>query len=183
MLKLNYKGQEISLDESCRIDLGSVKTDTLTSTGWCATHRELDDAYFKVSGNNSEVVIMKEATLEILLDWICDREGDNRGNIRINCANFHYGEPRPLRVIRCVIPFRDCIVKSVRCSKNGCYSIYDVWIEMPDLSINAEYDRIVDAMFADLEKIKEQMEVDIAFKVSRQELEMSERILKMFRGD
>ena len=42
MFKLKYKGQEIELDKGCRIDWDSIKTSTISTVGWCATHEEME---------------------------------------------------------------------------------------------------------------------------------------------
>ena len=37
-----YEGKEIGLDKDCRIDYDSVKTDTMSSIEWNATHEDME---------------------------------------------------------------------------------------------------------------------------------------------
>lgn len=42
MLMINHKGKEIGLDEDCRIDFDSVKTNTMPSIEWNSTHEDME---------------------------------------------------------------------------------------------------------------------------------------------
>ena len=130
-----------------------------------------------------DIKMSDDATLEELLEWIADREGNREGNVRINCSNYNFNENHPLKGFIHVFPFRECVVtKGIYSVHNGKY-LYDVIINMPDLSIKTEYDKIAYALWDDFEKVKKEMLERAPLKWSKLEAERSRSWLKTLRGD
>lgn len=123
------------------------------------------------------------ATLEKLLEWIVDREGNQEGNIRINSSSYNFNENHPLKKFIHVFPFRECVVtKGIYSVHNGKY-LYDVIIKMTDLSIKADYDKIADALWDDFEKAKKEILERAPLRWVKMEAELSRSMVKTLRGD
>lgn len=130
-----------------------------------------------------DIKISDDTTLKELLEWIANREGEQEGNIRINCSNYHFNGKHLLKHFIHVFPFRECVVtKGIYSVHNGKY-LYDVIIKMPDSSIKADYDKIADALWDEFEKVKKEILERAPLKWAKMEAECSRSLVKTLRGD
>jgi hypothetical protein len=130
-----------------------------------------------------DIKISDGTTLKELLEWIANREGEQEGNIRINCSNYNFNGKHLLKHFIHVFPFRECVVsKGVYSIHNDKY-LYDIMIRMPDLSTKDERDKVVDTLFDDFEKAKEELLSKAPLKWAMMEAELSRIMVKNLRGD
>ena len=130
-----------------------------------------------------DIKISDDTTLEELLEWIADREGEQEGNIRINCSNYNFNGKHLLKHFIHVFPFRECVVsKGIYSIHNDKY-LYDIVIRSPVLSTKDERDKMVDTLFDDFEKAKEELLSKAHLKWAMMEAELSRSMVKTLRGD
>lgn len=130
-----------------------------------------------------DIKMSDDTTLEELLEWIANREGEQEGNIRVNCSNYHFDGNHLLKHFIHIFPFREGVVsKGIYSIHNGKY-LYDIMIRMPDLSTKGERDKIVDKLFDDFEKAKEELLSKALLKWAKMEAEHSRGMVKTLRGE
>ena len=137
---------------------------------------------FKLIPRSFEVEIPFNATLEELIGWIANREGAREGNVRINCSNYYFNEEHPIDFFAYICPFRECLVtKAIYSNHNGKY-LYDIMIKMPDISTDTEYDKVVDIMFDDFERAKEELLRLAPLKWARLNAKAAKDLLNKLKG-
>jgi hypothetical protein len=137
---------------------------------------------FKLIPRSFDVEIPFNATLEELIGWIASREGAREGNVRINCSNYYFNKEHPIDFFAYICPFRECLVtKAIYSNHNGKY-LYDIMIKMPDISTDTEYDKVVDIMFDDFERAKEELLRLAPLKWARLNAKAAKDLLNKLKG-